>query len=151
MSDRPESGHLLPSDDPRVAAAAAASRCLGDFDWRDIAEIVNAVLEADDRTRRGGIHMTETTTKTVTIDYDEEGRVVQEVTKVVVVTRNERSTGNERAAVDELTLHARLAVDAEGFVWWSYEDGSWSMVRVNPDNEPIPQPVTFYEPVQRQP
>lgn len=46
---RPEPGILLAPDDPRVVAAITASRCLGTFDWRDVAEIVNAVLEADDR------------------------------------------------------------------------------------------------------
>lgn len=40
----------------------------------------------------------------------------------------------------------RLAVDAEGYVWWHLEEGHWSMARTNPDNSPIPQPVTYYEP-----
>lgn len=60
----------------------------------------------------------------------------------------------ERAAANELTrltedmgLYARLAVDANGFVWWAHEDGSWSMARTNPDNKPVPQPVTYYAPV----
>ena len=40
----------------------------------------------------------------------------------------------------------RLAVDANGFVWRVYDDGAWSMAPVNPDNSPVPEPVTFYEP-----
>lgn len=38
-----------------------------------------------------------------------------------------------------------LAVDADGYCWRVFEDG-WSMAPNNPDNEPIPQPVTFYVP-----
>lgn len=40
----------------------------------------------------------------------------------------------------------RLAVDAEGYVWRVYGD-HWSMARTNPDNSPVPQPVTYYAPV----
>jgi hypothetical protein len=39
----------------------------------------------------------------------------------------------------------RLAVDANGYVWRVYDE-YWSMCPVNPDNSPIPQPVTFYDP-----
>lgn len=39
----------------------------------------------------------------------------------------------------------RLAVDADGFVWWVDENDNWSMVRINPDANPIPHPVTYYE------
>ncbi len=40
----------------------------------------------------------------------------------------------------------RIAVDAQGYGWrvWDGED-NWSMVPVNPDNTPIPQPVTYFE------
>jgi hypothetical protein len=40
----------------------------------------------------------------------------------------------------------RLAVDANGYVWRVYDE-FWSMCPVNPDNSPVPEPVTFYEPV----
>lgn len=40
-----------------------------------------------------------------------------------------------------------LAVDAGGYVWRVYE-GAWSMAPSNPDNSPIPQPVTYYAPVE---
>jgi hypothetical protein len=39
-----------------------------------------------------------------------------------------------------------LVQDAEGYVWWLNEDGGYSMVRTNPDNSPIPFPVTVYTP-----
>jgi hypothetical protein len=43
----------------------------------------------------------------------------------------------------------RLAVDAKGYVWRAYTDEEfWSMAPVNPDNSPIPQPVTYYVPEQ---
>lgn len=41
---------------------------------------------------------------------------------------------------------ARLCVDAEGFVWWKFPDGFFTMARINPDDGPIPQPLTFFEP-----
>jgi hypothetical protein len=41
----------------------------------------------------------------------------------------------------------RLAVDAEGYVWRVYPE-YWSMCPVNPDNEPVPEPVTYYELVE---
>lgn len=59
---RAPEGHLLPETDPRVRAAIVAMQCLRpldpetgkpvEFDWRDVAEIVNAVLYADDRAAR---------------------------------------------------------------------------------------------------
>jgi hypothetical protein len=57
MSERsraPE-GQLLPADDPRVEAAGRATEPITSYAWgldldpRDVAEVVNAVLEADDR------------------------------------------------------------------------------------------------------
>lgn len=39
-----------------------------------------------------------------------------------------------------------LAVDANGYVWHVYGE-HWSMARTNPDNSPVPQPVTYYVPV----
>lgn len=55
---RAEPGMLLPPSDPRVKAAIGACRPIFDdgrrrgndteMDWRDAAEVVNAVLEADD-------------------------------------------------------------------------------------------------------
>lgn len=58
-TSRPGQGMLLPEDDPRVKAAFKAVKPIvnttrhggryGDaWDWRDVAEIVNAVLAADD-------------------------------------------------------------------------------------------------------
>lgn len=49
-------------------------------------------------------------------------------------------------------LPHRIAVDAKGYVWRAYRDPFyddqlyWSMAPVNPDNSPVPHPVTFYEP-----
>lgn len=49
----------------------------------------------------------------------------------------------------------RIAVDAKGYVWRAYGDdagtlaGYWSMTPVNPDNSPIPRPVTYYVPEER--
>jgi hypothetical protein len=40
----------------------------------------------------------------------------------------------------------RLAVDAEGYVWRVYPDGTWSMAPVDPGNRMVPRPVTFYVP-----
>ena len=40
-----------------------------------------------------------------------------------------------------------LAVDAAGYCWRVFEDGTWSTCPTNPDNSPIPMPVTFYVPV----
>lgn len=42
----------------------------------------------------------------------------------------------------------KLAVDANGFVWRVYDGGYWSMAPINPDNTPVPGPITFYEPVE---
>lgn len=39
----------------------------------------------------------------------------------------------------------RIAIDAEGFGWRVWDDADhWSMVPTNPDNEPIPHPVTWF-------
>jgi len=38
----------------------------------------------------------------------------------------------------------KLAIDANGFGWRVYP-GHWSMIPTNPDNSPIPQPVTMYD------
>lgn len=41
-----------------------------------------------------------------------------------------------------------IAVDAKGYVWRAYTDEKyWSMAPVNPDNSPIPEPITYYKPV----
>lgn len=42
----------------------------------------------------------------------------------------------------------RLAVDGRGFVWRVYNDGHWSMAPSNPDNSPIPEPITYYEEIE---
>jgi hypothetical protein len=55
---------------------------------------------------------------------------------------NDALSGN-----NEQLLPERLAVDADGYCWRVFKDGSkglWSMARINPDNSPIPEPVTFY-------
>lgn len=41
----------------------------------------------------------------------------------------------------------RIAIDAHGYGWrvWDGED-HWSMVPQNPDNSPVPQPVTWFVP-----
>lgn len=41
----------------------------------------------------------------------------------------------------------RIAVDGKGYVWRAYtNEDFWSMAPTNPDNSPIPQPVTYYVP-----
>lgn len=47
-------------------------------------------------------------------------------------------------------LPAKMVVDAEGFCWRVFQDGSWSMALTNPANEPVPQPVTTYVPEEPQ-
>lgn len=43
----------------------------------------------------------------------------------------------------------RLAVDGKGYVWRAYTDEEfWSMAPTNPDNSPIPEPITYYVPEQ---
>lgn len=51
----------------------------------------------------------------------------------------------ERVAEQPFAMPDRIAVDAKGYGWrvWNDEDG-WSMVPTNPDNSPIPQPVTWF-------
>lgn len=39
-----------------------------------------------------------------------------------------------------------LAVDAKGFVWRCYDE-HWSMAPSNPDNSPVPEPITYYAPI----
>lgn len=42
-------------------------------------------------------------------------------------------------------MKRELVVDANDFVWWYYpETDTYSMVKTNPDNSPIPQPVARY-------
>jgi hypothetical protein len=44
----------------------------------------------------------------------------------------------------------RIAVDAKGCGWRVWEDQDhWSMVPTNPDNSPIPEPVTWFVPVEQ--
>lgn len=49
---------------------------------------------------------------------------------------------------DAFAIPDRIAVDAKGYGWRVW-DGSdfWSMVPTNPDNSPIPKPVTWFVPV----
>jgi hypothetical protein len=42
---------------------------------------------------------------------------------------------------------AALLVDADGFVWRDYGDGHVSMCPQTPDNEPLPEPIARYLPV----
>jgi hypothetical protein len=54
--------------------------------------------------------------------------------------------GRERSDLSGWTkTRHKLAVDAKGYVWRAYAD-SWSMAPTNPDNSPIPEPVTYYVP-----
>lgn len=50
-------------------------------------------------------------------------------------------------STDEFAIPDRIAVDAKGYGWrvWNGSD-YWSMVPTNPDNSPIPQPVTWFVP-----
>lgn len=41
----------------------------------------------------------------------------------------------------------RLAIDANGYAWRVCGE-HWSMARINPDNSPVPHPVTYYAPIQ---
>lgn len=42
-------------------------------------------------------------------------------------------------------LPDRIAIDAKGYGWRQWDDEEmWSMVPTNPDNSPIPQPVTWF-------
>lgn len=41
----------------------------------------------------------------------------------------------------------RIAVDGLGYYWRVYPT-HWSMCPVNPDNNPIPEPVTYYERIE---
>lgn len=41
-----------------------------------------------------------------------------------------------------------IAVDAMGYCWRVFPGEFWSMCPVNPDNSPIPRPLTFYMPTQ---
>lgn len=45
-------------------------------------------------------------------------------------------------------LPNRILVDAAGYVWRDFGEGYLSMAPQNPDNEPIPEPVTVYLPVK---
>jgi hypothetical protein len=39
----------------------------------------------------------------------------------------------------------RIAIDAHGYGWRVWDDQeTWSMVPQNPDNEPIPEPLTWF-------
>lgn len=54
--------------------------------------------------------------------------------------------------VDGRYVPTRLCIDGEGYAWMLHDDqpeleGMWSMARINPDNSPIPEPKTFYIPV----
>lgn len=46
---------------------------------------------------------------------------------------------------DPFAVPDRIAIDANGYGWrvWDNEE-YWSMVPTNPDNGPIPQPVTWF-------
>jgi hypothetical protein len=39
----------------------------------------------------------------------------------------------------------RIAIDAHGYGWRVWDDQEmWSMVPTNPDNEPVPEPLTWF-------
>jgi len=46
--------------------------------------------------------------------------------------------------MSEKSAITAVAEDADGYWWRVFDDGTWSMCPTNPDNSPIPQPVTFY-------
>ena len=52
-----------------------------------------------------------------------------------------------------MTLPDRIGIDANGYGWRAWDDLTlddkpvYSMVPQNPDNSPIPEPVTWYIPV----
>ncbi|MGH7486717.1 MAG: hypothetical protein ACREMY_14120, partial [bacterium] len=56
------------------------------------------------------------------------------------------SAGGGRAMSQELP--EKLAIDGRGFVWRVFAE-HWSMAPSNPDNEPIPEPITYYLPEDR--
>ncbi len=70
-------------------------------------------------------------------------------------TRAEFADGHECTTAhprwQPTTTTRRLAVDAAGFVWWHNPDDTWSMARTNPDNTPIPHPITYYRATAPQP
>lgn len=46
----------------------------------------------------------------------------------------------------------RIAIDAKGYGWRVWNDETfWSMVPTNPDNSPIPEPVTWFIPAPTEP
>jgi len=50
-------------------------------------------------------------------------------------------------ASDRPDLPDRIGIDAHGYGWRAWDDSDlWSMVPQNPDNEPVPEPVTWYVP-----
>lgn len=45
------------------------------------------------------------------------------------------------------TMPDRIAIDARGYGWRVWDDqAEWSMVPTNPDNSPVPEPVTWFVP-----
>lgn len=47
-------------------------------------------------------------------------------------------------------LPDRIAIDAKGYGWRQWDDEEmWSMVPTNPDNSPIPQPITWFVPAKK--
>ena len=63
---------------------------------------------------------------------------------------NAETTPNAESVRPRLRLPDRIGIDADGFGWRRWDDQDhWSMVPNNPDNSPIPQPVTWFVPEQR--
>lgn len=56
-------------------------------------------------------------------------------------------SGSEAAHLGPKAIPDRFAVDAKGYVWRVWDDvDHWSMAPTNPDNSPVPQPVTWFVP-----
>lgn len=61
------------------------------------------------------------------------------------MTQSEQGKDFEAGDLSSWLKHPhRIAVDGKGYVWRAYEDDEWSMAPVNPDNSPIPEPITYY-------
>lgn len=55
-------------------------------------------------------------------------------------------TPTEAADLGPNAVPDRIAIDAKGYGWrvWDDQPDMWSMVPQNPDNSPIPKPLTWF-------
>lgn len=58
----------------------------------------------------------------------------------------ERGTPAEAPDLGPNAVPDRIAIDAKGYGWrvWDEHPEMWSMVPQNPDNSPIPEPLTWF-------